>query len=133
MRPCVCVCVCVCVRACGAMVDLCDTEMAALMCVYVRLCAFMCVCVCVRVCVCVCVCAAAVDLCDIETGTLMGMHTLEPWDMATPCFAEVDTQKKIMIPVAITIGNTLPLITTTIKQTTIFSQQQQQQRGFFLI
>ena len=82
---------------------------------------------------CVCVCAAAVDLCDIETGTLMGMHTLEPWDMATPCFAEVDTQKKIMIPVAITIGNTLPLITTTIKQTTIFSQQQQQQRGFFLI
>ena len=77
-------------------------------------------------------CAAAVDLCDIETGTLMGMHILEPWDMATPCFAEVDTQKKIMIPVAITIGNTLPLITTTIKQTTIFSQQQQQQRGFFL-
>ena len=90
--------------------------MYACVCVCEWVCVFVCVCACVRVraCVRVCVCAAAVDLCDIETGTLMGMHILEPWDMATPCFAEVDTQKKIMIPVAITIGNTLPLITTTI-------------------
>ncbi|KAK7108872.1 uncharacterized protein [Littorina saxatilis] len=47
--------------------------------------------------------ATTVDLCDIGTGRLVGLHVLGSWEMATPCFAEQDTQTKIYVPVAVTV------------------------------